>query len=89
MKIYLDNNEIAKTVTFEYENDKRQKLYVHDDEGFVFKSLEEHDEQTRKDVCDEISSAIAYEVFKSEKLTHIEIERAIEKVKKNIYGIRR
>lgn len=89
MKIYLDNNEIAKTVTFEYENDKKQKLYVHDDEGFVFKSLEEHDEQTRKDVCDEISSAIAYEVFVSERLTPKEIERAIEKVKKNIYGIRR
>lgn len=89
MKIYIDNNEIAKTVTFEFENDKKQKLYVHDDEGFVFKSLEEHDEQTRKDVCDEISSAIAYEVFVSEKLTHKEVERAIEKVKKNVYGIRR
>lgn len=89
MKLYLEDNDIAKTVTFEEENGVRQRLYVHGDkEGFVFKSLAEHDEQVRKAVCDEIASAIAYEVFVSEKLTHKEIERAIEKVKKNMYEIR-
>ena len=88
MKIYLDNSEIAKTVTFENEDGKRQKLYVHDNEGFVFKSLEEHDELLVKSICDEISSAVAYEVFVSGKLTHKEVEKAIAKVKKNSYGIR-
>lgn len=89
MKLYIDDNDIAKTVTFEEENGKRQKLYVHDKEGFVFKSLSEHDEFLIKDICDEISSAIAYEVFVSEKLTQREIEKAIEKVKFNSYGLRR
>ena len=88
MKLYIEDKDIGKTVTFA--DEKRQGLYVYDDkDGFIFKSLAEHDEQTRKDICDEISSAIAYEVFLSGELTHKEVGRAIEKVKKNIYEIRR
>lgn len=89
MKLYLDDNDIAKTVTFEEENGVRQRLYVHGDkDGFIFKSLAEHDETLIKELCKEISSAIAYEVFVSGKLTHKEVETAIEKVEKNRYGIR-
>jgi hypothetical protein len=87
MKIYIEDKDIVKTVTFT--DKKRQGLYVHDDkDGFIFKSLAEHDELLVKSICDEISSAIAYEVFLSGKLTHKEVETAIEKVKKNSYGIR-
>lgn len=87
MKLYIADEDIGKTVTFT--DEKRQGLYVHDDkEGFIFKSLAEHDELLVKSICDEISSAISYEVFVSGKLTHEEIEKAIAKVKKNSYGIR-
>ena len=43
------------------------------------------EEQTRDKVCKEIGSAIAYEVFIAERLTHNEVELAIEKVRKNVY----
>lgn len=89
MKLFIGDEDIAKTVTFEEENGARQRLYVHGDKkGFVFKSLAEHDELLIKSICDEISSAIACETFLSGELTHKEIEKAIAKVKKNSYGIR-
>lgn len=87
MKLYIEDKDIGKTVTFA--DEKRQGLYVHGDkDGFIFKSLAEHDELLVKSICDEISSAIAYETFVSGELTHKEVEKAIAKVKKNSYGIR-
>lgn len=44
MKLYIEDKDIGKTVTFT--DEKRQGLYVHGDkEGFVFKSLAEHDKE--------------------------------------------
>ena len=67
MKVYVDANDTGKTVTFEEENGKRQYLYVHDKEGFIFKELAEHDKQVRKDVCDEIRKKLKLkEIFHPE-----------------------
>lgn len=54
MKVYLDDNDIGKTITYKEENGKIQYLYVHDREGFVFKSLADYKKQVRKQVCEEI-----------------------------------
>ena len=89
MKLYLDDSDMAKTVTFEEENGVIQRLYVHDDkDGFVFKSLAEHDENLIKELCKKISSAIAYEVFVSGKLTQKQINTAIDKVRHNKYDFK-
>lgn len=88
MKLYIEDKDIGKTVKFS--DEKRQGLYVHDDEeGVIFKSLAEHDELLVRSICDEVSSAIAYETLVSGELTHKEIEKAIAKVKKNSYGLDR
>jgi Holliday junction resolvase len=58
MKIYIDENDIAKTVTYKEENGKRQYLYIHDNEGFIFKELSEHDKQVRQEVCEEIKEKV-------------------------------
>ena len=58
MKVYIDENDIGKTVTYKDENGKRQYLYIHDNEGFIFKELSEHDKQVRKEVCEEIRKYI-------------------------------
>lgn len=54
MKVYVDEKDSGTTVTFKEENGKRQYLYVHDKEGFIFKSLTDHDKQVRKEVCEKI-----------------------------------
>jgi hypothetical protein len=54
MKVYVNANDMGKTVTYKEENGKRQHLYVHDNEGFIFKSLEDYTKQVRKEVIDEI-----------------------------------
>ena len=52
MKVYVDANDIGKTVTYKEENGKRQYLYVHDKEGFIFKDLSDYTKQVRKKVCE-------------------------------------
>lgn len=54
MNIYLDKNEMGTTITYTYEGKNKQNLYVHDKDGFVFKSLEEHDKETKKTVLNDI-----------------------------------
>lgn len=54
MKVYIDTNDIGKTVTYKEENGKRQHLYVHDNEGFIFKELADYTKQVRKEVCEQI-----------------------------------
>lgn len=56
MKVYVDTNDIGKTITYKEENGKRQYLYVHDNEGFIFKDLSDHTKQVRKEVCDWIQA---------------------------------
>lgn len=58
MKVYIDANDIGKTVTYKEENGKRQYLYIHDNEGFIFKELSDYDKQVRKEVCEEIQSEL-------------------------------
>lgn len=88
MNVYLDENDIFKTLTYETENGKKKKLISHDRDGFVIKSLQDYNKLLISAICDEIGCAIAYEVFVSEKLSHKEVELAIQKVKDNFYGIR-
>lgn len=54
MKIYINENDIGKTVSFKDENGKKEYLYVHDKEGFIFKDLAEHDKELVKTICDMI-----------------------------------
>ena len=54
MKVYIDEKDIGLTVTYKEEFGKKQYLYVHDKDGFVFKSLEEHDKETKKTVFNSI-----------------------------------
>lgn len=90
MKIYIDDKDIGTTITYKQSKENGiQYLYVHDKEGFIIGDLLKFKREFVSQLCDEISSAIAYEVFVSEKLTHVEIEKAIEKVRNNLYGIRR
>ena len=58
MKIYIDDVEIGTTVSYIEENGKKQNLYVHDKEGFVFKSLkdkmsnlQQENEQLKKEIA--------------------------------------
>ena len=41
MKIYIDKQDVGTTITYKEECGRRQFLYVHDKEGFVFKELED------------------------------------------------
>lgn len=50
MKIYIDEAEIGSTISYTEENGKKQNLYVHDKEGFVFKSLKERLEEKDKEI---------------------------------------
>lgn len=54
MKVYIDKKDIGLTVTYKEEFGKKQYLYVHDKDGFVFKSLEEHDKETKKTVLNAV-----------------------------------
>lgn len=54
MKVYIDEKNNGKTVTFELENGKKQKLYVHDNEGFIFKDLADYTKQVRKEMCEKL-----------------------------------
>lgn len=58
MKVYIDENDIGKTVSYKEADGVRQYLYVHDKEGFVIKHLAEHDKQVRKQVVQEIKEKI-------------------------------
>ena len=61
MKVYLDANDIGKTITYKEENGVRQYLYVHDKEGFIFKDLSDYTKQVRKEVCEEIYRVLTNE----------------------------
>lgn len=54
MKVYVDEKDNGTTVTYKEENGKRQYLYVHDKEGFIFKSLADYTKQVRKEVVQDI-----------------------------------
>ena len=54
MKVYIDTNDIGKTVSYKEENGKKQYLYAHDNEGFVVKDLAEHDKQVRKEIIKQV-----------------------------------
>lgn len=41
MNIYIKPEEIGTTITYKEDNGRKQYLYVHDREGFVFKSTED------------------------------------------------
>lgn len=58
MKVYVDANDIGKTITYKEENGVRQHLYVHDKEGFIFKDLSDYTKQVRKEVCEEIGNKL-------------------------------
>ena len=79
MKVYVDENDGGKTITFKEENGKRQYLYVHDKEGFIFKSLADHDKQVRKEVVQEIINKIVYYA--------VSILDEAGNVKENVWGI--
>ena len=57
MKIYLDQNDIGKTITYREENGKKQYLYAHDKDGFVFKSLEEVQNQKAIECLKEVKDS--------------------------------
>ena len=56
MKVYVDIADSGKTITYKEECGKRQYLYVHDNEGFIFKELADYSKQVRKEVCEEIKN---------------------------------
>ena len=81
MNIFIDEIDLHQTITYKEIDGEKQDL--HTKGGFEIKSLEDY----RTYLCNLLDSAIAYEVFVSGKLTHKEIETAIEKVKRNGYGV--
>ena len=58
MKVYVDANDIGKTITYKKENGVRQYLYVHDKEGFIFKSLSDYTKQVRKEVLGDLMNML-------------------------------
>jgi hypothetical protein len=54
MRVYVDIADSGKTITYKEEYGKRQYLYVHDNEGFIFKDLADYAKQVRKEVCEKI-----------------------------------
>lgn len=63
MKVYVDEKDSGTTITFKEENGKRQYLYVHDKEGFIFKSIQDHDKQVRKEVVQEIRKMLPNYIY--------------------------
>lgn len=59
MKVYVDANDIGKTVTYKEEYGKRQYLYVHDNEGFIFKDLADYIKQAQSNIFNKIKSEYA------------------------------
>lgn len=55
MKIYIDKEDISKTVSYEDEDGKKQNLYVHDKEGFIFKELADHDKELLRKIATKIA----------------------------------
>ena len=92
MKIYIDDNDIGKTVSYKEADGVRQYLYVHDKEGFVIKHLAEHDKEIRNQVCERMRK-FAYNTYKQfgcfdeTDLEHIldKIEGSEEWLKKKDY----
>lgn len=72
MNIYLDQNDFGKTISYTEENGKKQNLYAHDHEGFVIKSLEDHDKEKRNELIDEIKKEldVAFETIYSNNDWH-------------------
>ena len=68
MKIYLDKNDLGKTITFREEYGKRQYLYVHDKEGFVFKNLEKFQNQKAVECLREVKENVKWFVYDDKKL---------------------
>ena len=62
MKIYIGGDDIGNTISYKEENIGKQHLYVHDYEGFIFKSLDDYvDEQLKlktKEICDNIRKQV-------------------------------
>lgn len=58
MKVYLNESDIGKTITYKEENGKKQHLYVHDKEGFIIQPITEHDKQVRKNVIGELKQKL-------------------------------
>lgn len=65
MKVYVDANDIGKTVTFKEENGKRQYLYVHDKEGFIIKSLEDYKKKFLDDIKEFVINNFEVTISKS------------------------
>ena len=86
MKVYVDSNDIGTTVTYKEENGKRQYLYVHDKEGFVFKDLADYTKQVRKEVCDGLALPLIKHFQKDAEFTVEEICKWIEEYKNQIQG---
>ena len=42
MKIYIDDKDIGTTISYQDNYGVRQNLWVHDKEGFIFKSLQDY-----------------------------------------------
>ena len=55
MRIYISEEDICKTVSYEEENGAKQNLYVHDKDGFFFKELKEHDKELLRKIATKIA----------------------------------
>jgi hypothetical protein len=58
MKVYIDEKDIGTTITYKEENGKKEYIYCHDREGFVFKDISDYTKQVRKEVCEEIRDIV-------------------------------
>lgn len=58
MKVYVDANDMGTTVTYKEENGKKEYIYCHDREGFVFKDLADYTKQVRKEVLGDLCNML-------------------------------
>lgn len=82
MKVYVDVADSGKTITYKEEYGKRQYLYVHDNEGFIFKDLADYAKQVRKEVCEKFVEKFMLEYTMGNE----PVEDIIYKVAKQIQG---
>lgn len=82
MKVYVDVADSGKTITYKEEYGKRQYLYVHDNEGFIFKDLADYAKQAKKEVCEKFVEQFMLEYTMGNE----PIEDIIYKVAKQIQG---
>lgn len=80
MKVYVDANDIGKTVTYKEEYGKRQYLYVHDNEGFIFKDLSDYTKQVRKEVVEKVYKVLEQAVPKDLSWSWAVITKELDKL---------